>query len=112
MNGRRSTPRRNGPYAISLQDGPLFAFAGLWERWKDKETGESTDTYTVITTDPNELMQSLHSRLQSSLLARRGTVLASVACMVGVSLPAAGFAETTHYALWSWSASPRFHLGE
>jgi putative SOS response-associated peptidase YedK len=44
------------PYAIALKDGGLFALAGLWETWKDKATGESKDTYTVITTDPNELM--------------------------------------------------------
>jgi putative SOS response-associated peptidase YedK len=51
------------PYAIGLQDGSLFAFAGLWESWKDKATGEVKETYTVITTDPNELMQSLHNRM-------------------------------------------------
>ena len=27
------------PYAIALKDDSLFAFAGLWERWKDKATG-------------------------------------------------------------------------
>jgi putative SOS response-associated peptidase YedK len=51
------------PYAIALQDGSLFAFAGLWESWKDKATGESLETYTVITTDPNELMEPLHNRM-------------------------------------------------
>jgi putative SOS response-associated peptidase YedK len=45
------------PYAIALQDGALFAFAGLWESWKDKTTEKVTETYTVITTDPNELMK-------------------------------------------------------
>jgi putative SOS response-associated peptidase YedK len=51
------------PYAIALTDGSLFAFAGLWETWKDKETGETKETYTVITTDPNELMEPLHNRM-------------------------------------------------
>ena len=41
----------------------LFAFAGLWERWKDKTTSETLETYTVITTDPNELMESIHNRM-------------------------------------------------
>jgi putative SOS response-associated peptidase YedK len=45
------------PYAIALKDGSLFAFAGLWEAWKDKATGQSRNTYTIITTDPNELMK-------------------------------------------------------
>jgi putative SOS response-associated peptidase YedK len=51
------------PHAIALQDGSLFAFAGLWETWKDKATGQTLETYTVITTDPNELMQPLHNRM-------------------------------------------------
>lgn len=41
----------------------MFAFAGLWNTWKDKATGQSIDTYTVITTDPNELMEPLHNRM-------------------------------------------------
>jgi putative SOS response-associated peptidase YedK len=51
------------PYAIALKDGDQFAFAGLWETWKDKVTGETKETYTVITTDPNELMEPLHNRM-------------------------------------------------
>ncbi len=50
-------------YAIGLKDDSLFAFAGLWERWKDKATGQTLETYTVITTDPNELMQPIHNRM-------------------------------------------------
>jgi putative SOS response-associated peptidase YedK len=34
----------------------------LWDSWKDKETGKTLETYTVITTDPNELMGSIHTR--------------------------------------------------
>ncbi|UWZ85160.1 SOS response-associated peptidase [Occallatibacter riparius] len=51
------------PYAIGLKDGALFAFAGLWDRWKDKATGQALETYTIITTDPNELMEPLHNRM-------------------------------------------------
>lgn len=51
------------PYAIALKDGSLFAFAGLWETWKDKATGKSLETYTVITTDPNELTEPIHNRM-------------------------------------------------
>ena len=51
------------PYAIGMKDGSIFAFAGLWEMWKDKATGQSLQTYTVITTDPNELMASIHNRM-------------------------------------------------
>lgn len=50
-------------YAIALQDGPPLAFAGLWERWMDKATAQSLETYTIITTDPNELTAPIHNRM-------------------------------------------------
>jgi putative SOS response-associated peptidase YedK len=51
------------PWAIELADGNIFAFAGLWDRWKDKATGQPLETYTIITTDPNELMGPIHNRM-------------------------------------------------
>jgi len=40
-----------------------FAFAGLWKSWKDKATGERLYTYTIVTTDPNEVVAPLHNRM-------------------------------------------------
>jgi putative SOS response-associated peptidase YedK len=37
---KRMDEKTKQPYAIGLRDGALFAFAGLWERWKDKAMGE------------------------------------------------------------------------
>jgi len=53
------------PYAIAMKDGSIFAFAGLWERWKDWAKGQILETYTIITTDPNELISylSIHDRM-------------------------------------------------
>ena len=51
------------PYAISLRDDSMFAFAGLWETWKDKTKDQVLQTYTVLTTDPNELMEPIHNRM-------------------------------------------------
>lgn len=53
------------PYAIALNDGSIFAFAGLWERWKDKATGQALETYSIVTTDPNELISEMgiHDRM-------------------------------------------------
>jgi putative SOS response-associated peptidase YedK len=51
------------PWTIELPNGNLFAFAGLWDRWKDRATGKVLETYTIITTDPNELVQPLHDRM-------------------------------------------------
>lgn len=51
------------PYFISTADGEPFAFAGLWEDWKDKESGESLQTATIITTAANSFMDALHHRM-------------------------------------------------
>jgi putative SOS response-associated peptidase YedK len=50
------------PHFIHFSDGRTFAFAGLWERWH-KGDGDPLDTFTIITTTPNELMQELHDRM-------------------------------------------------
>lgn len=59
--------RRDGdvktPYFISLASGEPFALAGLWENWTDKESGESLQTTTLITTAANEFMAPLHHRM-------------------------------------------------
>jgi putative SOS response-associated peptidase YedK len=55
------------PYAIALTDGNLFAFAGLWETWRDKANGKTLESYTIITTDPNELMEPFHDRMPAIL---------------------------------------------
>jgi putative SOS response-associated peptidase YedK len=51
------------PYFISAEDGEPFAFAGLWEDWVDKESGEHLQTTTIITTAANEFMSALHHRM-------------------------------------------------
>jgi putative SOS response-associated peptidase YedK len=53
------------PYAIAMLDDSLFAFAGLWDTWIDNATGQALDTYSVITTSPNELISglSIHDRM-------------------------------------------------
>lgn len=58
------------PWAITLKDGSPFAFAGLWDTWKDKTTGQPLETYTIITTEPNELTAKLHNRMPVILAPR------------------------------------------
>jgi putative SOS response-associated peptidase YedK len=50
------------PYFIHMKDRKPFAFAGLWDEWHSPD-GDSVRTCTIITTEPNELMSSLHSRM-------------------------------------------------
>jgi putative SOS response-associated peptidase YedK len=51
------------PFAIAEKDDGMFAFAGVWESWRDKETGQKVRTYTILTTDPNEVMEPIHNRM-------------------------------------------------
>jgi putative SOS response-associated peptidase YedK len=50
------------PFYFRLQDGQPFAFAGLWESWKDPN-GEVVDSCTILTTEANQLMQPIHDRM-------------------------------------------------
>jgi putative SOS response-associated peptidase YedK len=58
------------PWAIGLVDGSLFAFAGLWERWKDKTTQQPLETFTILTTEANELTAPIHNRMPVILAPR------------------------------------------
>lgn len=51
------------PYFISLANGQPFAFAGLWEAWTDRSSGESLQTTTIVTTAANEFLKDLHDRM-------------------------------------------------
>jgi putative SOS response-associated peptidase YedK len=51
------------PYMIAMADRAPFTLAGLWENWKDPDSGEWLRTFTIITTDANELVGQLHDRM-------------------------------------------------
>ena len=48
-------------YTITLPENQLFAFAGLYNNWVDPVTGEIINTYTILTTEANELMSIIHN---------------------------------------------------
>ncbi len=50
------------PIYIYLKDHKPFAFAGLWDIWMSPD-GSEIKSCTIITTQPNELMQPIHSRM-------------------------------------------------
>ena len=50
------------PYYIRRKDGELFAFAGIFDLWRD-QSGEETKTFAIITTAPNELLAQVHNRM-------------------------------------------------
>ncbi len=45
-----------------MSDGAPFAFAGLWDAGKDA-TGQWLQSFTIITTDANEIMAPVHNRM-------------------------------------------------
>lgn len=51
------------PYFISLASGKPFAFAGLWEGWHAKDSDDSVQSTTIITTSANDFMSQLHDRM-------------------------------------------------
>ena len=51
------------PYAIVPQPGSLFAFAGLWERWKNPDDGSIVRSFTIVTGLPNALCAPIHDRM-------------------------------------------------
>ena len=66
------------PYRVAFADDRPFAMAGLWERWEpptqqlgldsfgdngDSDDPEPLETFTVITTEPNEMISELHHRM-------------------------------------------------
>ncbi|WP_224994682.1 SOS response-associated peptidase [Cesiribacter sp. SM1] len=51
------------PYRIMLKSEELFTFAGLWDEWADKSTGEVLHTFAIITTEANDLVKPIHDRM-------------------------------------------------
>lgn len=50
------------PFAIGMADESPYAFAGLWEGWKETD-GSRLESFTIITTDPNAVLEPLHDRM-------------------------------------------------
>lgn len=49
------------PYYIKMSDSKPFAFAGLWEKWSHKD--EVIESCTIVTTQANLLLASIHDRM-------------------------------------------------
>jgi putative SOS response-associated peptidase YedK len=50
------------PYCFGMIDDSVFAFAGLWDRWRDAG-GEVLETCAILTTKPNSLVADVHDRM-------------------------------------------------
>lgn len=50
------------PYAIHLKDKSIMSVAGVWEHWVGS-TGEVVDSFALITTSANAMMEKIHDRM-------------------------------------------------
>jgi putative SOS response-associated peptidase YedK len=50
------------PFCFEVNQGQLFAFAGLWDRWKDSN-GNWIKTCSILTTTPNAVTSAVHDRM-------------------------------------------------
>jgi putative SOS response-associated peptidase YedK len=48
------------PHYIQMQQKQLFCFGGIYAQWADRNTGELLQTFSIITTEANTLMEKIH----------------------------------------------------
>jgi putative SOS response-associated peptidase YedK len=56
------TGKTKQPYCFEVNEGELFAFAGIWERWKDPG-GQWVKSCSILTTTPNAVTAAIHDRM-------------------------------------------------
>ena len=56
------TGKAKQPYCFEVNGGELFAFAGLWDRWRDAD-GNEVETCSILTTTPNAVASAVHDRM-------------------------------------------------
>ena len=59
-------------YLIQKDDKKLFAFAGIWDSWKNKDNGEMINSFSIITQKANDFMSYIHNvkRRQPVILSK------------------------------------------
>lgn len=58
---RDSKGKNKRKYLITRPKDELFAFAGIWSEWTSPESGEIIKSYSIITTEANQLMSEIHN---------------------------------------------------
>jgi putative SOS response-associated peptidase YedK len=56
-------PRLKQPWYIHQPDEIAFCFAGLWETWQNRGTGQSIESCTILTTQASADLLELHERM-------------------------------------------------
>jgi putative SOS response-associated peptidase YedK len=58
----RKESKRKVPIWVHLTSREPFGLAGLWDVWR-KPDGRKVESFTIITTEPNELVRPIHNRI-------------------------------------------------
>ena len=56
------TSKTSQPYCFEVNHGDLFAFAGLWDRWRDAN-GKPLESCSILTTAANAVTSPVHDRM-------------------------------------------------
>jgi putative SOS response-associated peptidase YedK len=58
----QKTAKAKQPYCFEVNEGKLFAFAGIWDTWKDPDR-RMVETCSILTTTPNAVTSAVHDRM-------------------------------------------------
>jgi len=60
----QDTPGGKQPWYFTARDGsPVLTIAGLWDRWRDKATGDTITSCAMIICEPNMFVAEAHDRM-------------------------------------------------
>ena len=60
----QDTPTGKQPYYFTARDGsPILTAAGIWSSWNNRETGQQLLSCTMLITEPNEFVATVHDRM-------------------------------------------------
>jgi len=57
----REFNKKKYPYYISLKNDALFMLGGIYDNWTDKESGEISGTFSILTTEANPMIATIHN---------------------------------------------------
>lgn len=56
-----SRGKRKEKYRIGLNDTAVFGLAGLYSSWENPKSGETVNSFSLLTTSANEIMAEIHN---------------------------------------------------
>jgi putative SOS response-associated peptidase YedK len=66
-----SAGKKKQKHLISLANDELYAYGGIYSEWIDRVTGEIVNTYSIVTTDANPLVASIHKKKRMPVILNK-----------------------------------------